>query len=603
MSEDLREVYNPPHIPDQSTLRDYQKECIDTIEKHSSGSHLIVLPTGAGKTYVFSHIPRHGRVLLLSHRDELVHQPQKYYDCTFGIEKAENHSNGEEVISASVQTLHRRLKNFDPYEFDMIITDEAHHAVADTYKKIYEYFKPRIHLGFTATPDRGDKKDLNKVFDDVIFYRDIRWGIKNGFLTDVNCIRVNVGYDLTKVKKTMGDFNQKQLNEALDNAEFPEAVAKTYEQYSVGQTLIFAANVKSANEISKLIPGSKVVTAETKNREDIINSFTNREFRCLINCMVFSEGTDMPLIETVIMARPTANQSLYCQAVGRGLRPHPGKKFLTLIDCVGASKLSLCTAPTLFGLNADLVPASRRDKISGMLSKMDVIINDAIDTPESWILNAEKIHLFEEENSLNLNNVNWTLLPDESLRCDIGNGKTVVVPASDALGKTKPYLIERKQSQEKVVGVMKEGDVQTCIDTIYTWLISKESGTRMIWDVNFIKNSWGERPITAKQLDFIKTLLRNVGRPFDKSILKITQQQATMIINRLKYEQENQNESHDSQNQKGTSNKNKYMVKCLMNNGQIENREFYASSEKQVYILAKAHKDVKKAIGKVQKVN
>ena len=126
---------------------------------------------------MFSHIPRHGRVLILSHRDELVHQPGKYYDCSFGVEQAKETSHGEEVVSASVQSLVRRLHRFDPEEFDMIITDEAHHATAATYQKIYEYFKPRIHIGFTATPDRHDKHDLHKIYEDILYMRDMKWGI------------------------------------------------------------------------------------------------------------------------------------------------------------------------------------------------------------------------------------------------------------------------------------------------------------------------------------------------------------------------------------------------------------------------------------------
>ena len=208
-------IYDPPHIPDQSMLRDYQKECISKIESCNGGSHLIVLPTGSGKTVVLSHIPRHGRVLLLSHRDELVHQPEKYYDCSFGVEQAKEHSNGEEVVSASVQSLIRRLNHFDPYDFDMIITDEAHHAVASSYRKIYDYFKPRIHLGFTATPDRADKNDLNQIYDDILYLKDMKWGIREGFLTDIDCYQIDVGYDLTQIKNQMGDYKLDALADEM----------------------------------------------------------------------------------------------------------------------------------------------------------------------------------------------------------------------------------------------------------------------------------------------------------------------------------------------------------------------------------------------------
>ena len=100
------------------TLRDYQQECVNIINSLDSGSYLVAVATGLGKTVIFSHIKRRGRMLILSHREELVWQPRKYFDCTFGVEQADNHSNGEEVVSASVQSLVRRLDSFSPDDFD-----------------------------------------------------------------------------------------------------------------------------------------------------------------------------------------------------------------------------------------------------------------------------------------------------------------------------------------------------------------------------------------------------------------------------------------------------------------------------------------------------
>lgn len=210
------EIFNPPHIPDTSTMREYQLECLKAIEDAGPGNHLCVLATGLGKTYIFSRIPRKGRVLILSHRDELVRQPEKYYDCDYGIEKANEHSNGEEVVSASVQTLVKRLKNFSPYDFDIIITDEAHHAVANSYKTIYNYFKPRVHIGFTATPNRFDKKGLKEIFSDIIYNKNLKYGIQNNYLSDIDCLQVDVGYDLRKVRKQMGDLNKQDLGKAME---------------------------------------------------------------------------------------------------------------------------------------------------------------------------------------------------------------------------------------------------------------------------------------------------------------------------------------------------------------------------------------------------
>ena len=131
-------------------LRPYQEEALASIP--DAGAFLICLFTGAGKTVIMSRIPRRGRMLILSHRDELVHQPEKYFECSFGVEQGAETSHGEEVVSASVQSLARRLNKFRPDDFDVLVCDEAHHSTSPTYRKIFEYFKPRLHLGFTATP-------------------------------------------------------------------------------------------------------------------------------------------------------------------------------------------------------------------------------------------------------------------------------------------------------------------------------------------------------------------------------------------------------------------------------------------------------------------
>ena len=298
-------------------LRDYQRECIKTIEAQAPGSYLCQMATGLGKTVTFANIPRQGRNLILSHREELVRQPMKYYDCSYGVERAGEHSHGEEVVSASVQTLVRRLEQFSPDAFDTIIVDEAHHAAANTYRKILDYFKPRLTLGFTATPNRGDKVRLDTVFSDIIFARDLRFGIQNGYLCDIYCMRVDIGYDLSAVHTRAGDYAPGELDEAMEGTA--DAIAEAYGKYAKGATLIFAVSVHHANEIAAKIPGAVVVTGETKDRAAIIERFTAGEIPCIVNCMVFTEGTDIPRVETVIIARPTQSDSLYmAEGLGEG---------------------------------------------------------------------------------------------------------------------------------------------------------------------------------------------------------------------------------------------------------------------------------------------
>lgn len=267
--------------------------------------------TVAHNTVTFANLPRHGeRMLILSHREELVEQPRKYFDCTYGVERAGSHADGEEVVSASVQSLVRRLERFSPHDFGLIICDEAHHAAANTYRKIFEYFQPLKLVGFTATPNRGDKIRLSDVFQKIIFQRDLRWGIQNKYLCDILCKRVDIGYDLRAVHTRNGDYAPGELDEAMEGTA--DAIAQTYREHAAGATLIFAVSVHQAEEIAGRIKGAVVVTGETKDRAAIIEAFTAGEIPCIVNCMVFTEGTDIPRVETVIVARPTQSESLYC---------------------------------------------------------------------------------------------------------------------------------------------------------------------------------------------------------------------------------------------------------------------------------------------------
>lgn len=270
-------------------LRDYQQEVLSIINRLEPGSYLIQMATGLGKTATFTNIKRKGKVLVLAHREELINQPVKYYDCPVGIEMADKHSNGEEVVIASIMTLIHRLDKFKSDEFDTIIIDEAHHAAAKSYKKIISYFKPRLLLGFTATSNRGDNVRLDDVFQKIIYQKDLRWAIENKYLTDINCLRVNIGYDISKVARRMGDFAVGELEEALNTDALNGAIAEAYKKYAKGATLIFATSVKHAQDIAKMIPGAVAVTADTKNRQELINKFTNREIPCLVNCMIFTE--------------------------------------------------------------------------------------------------------------------------------------------------------------------------------------------------------------------------------------------------------------------------------------------------------------------------
>ena len=187
-------------------LRDYQQEALARMQHYEGRAALLVLATGLGKTRIFTEFLRwevnenDHHCLILSHREELVHQPLTYLqDLTCGVELADKRANHEPIISASVQSLVSRLDKYNPREIDTIIVDEAHHAAAPTYRRILDYFQNAQIFGFSATPHRGDGVGLGCVFEDIIYDKDVLWAIKNNYLAPIKCRQVNLKYDMGKV--------------------------------------------------------------------------------------------------------------------------------------------------------------------------------------------------------------------------------------------------------------------------------------------------------------------------------------------------------------------------------------------------------------------
>ncbi len=497
------------------TLRPYQQECLDTIAQQPSGAYLCRLATGLGKTVIFTHLPRKGRMLILSHREELVHQPLRYFTCPTGVEQGSEHAPpGAEVVSASVQSLARRLNRYCPRDFDIIVVDEAHHAAAKSYRKVLDYFTPRLLLGFTATPNRSDRARLDDVFSEIIFDKDLRWGIKQGYLCDIDCKRVNIGYDLRGIRTTHGDYAPGELAQAMEGTA--DAIADAYRRLAHGATLIFAVSVAQCHEIAQRIPGAEVVTGETQDRAGIIARFTAGEIPCLVNCMVFTEGTDIPRVETVLIARPTQSDSLYTQMVGRGLRLYPGKAKLTLIDCVGVTgKASLCTAPSLLGIDLSDVPPARQKDVQGLLFTLPGKAERAADCPQSWIRNITTVNLWAAEQRYNTHEVNYFKMPDGSLVCGLKEGRRLRIPPPDDLGRVH----------------LPDGAVlpmQAALDGAYRTLCKEHEDERYIWDLAALRR-WGSKPASDKQM----ALLRRLCKGRYELPEELNKMQANAMLNRL----------------------------------------------------------------------
>lgn len=486
------------------TLRPYQQECVELINALEGGAHLVQMATGLGKTVTFSSIARRGRVLILSHRDELVRQPVRYYHCPVGIEKAQETSHGEEVVSASVQTLARpgRLERFEPGSFDAVITDEAHHALASSYRKIVDHLQPRLHLGFTATPRRGDDRGLSSVFEDIVFSRDLLWGIEHGYLVDIDCHRVEVSWDTQGVRRTKGDYAVRDLDRAVNTAITNAQVARAYEELHRGQTLVFASSVAHAYALAELI-GAQVIEGATpaEERRRILQAFMSRDVKAIVNCGVLTEGTDLPLVETVLLARPTQSAALYSQMVGRGLRLSPGKTVLRLIDCVGLSQdRQLCTAPSLVGMNEKDFPEGSAS-VDGLITGLRDRLIDEEDCLDGWVLRSRKVDVLWGSG------IAWVRGFD-GWRHVAGNGWSLTLAGPDDVDAYHARWWVRGEDGADERGSESFKTLRAAERWCGAWLAKTDGPSEQaaLWDAEKVSN-WAGQSATEKQMDYLRRLV------------------------------------------------------------------------------------------------
>jgi len=309
---------------------------------------LLVLPTGTGKTIVFSSITeeavkRGGRVLILAHRGELLEQAADKLEKSTGLrsalEKAESSCLGSwyRVAVGSVQSLQRpsRLERFAPDYFTNIIIDEAHHCLSDGYQRVLEHFKAARVLGVTATPDRGDMRNLGQYFETLAYEYTLVQAIRDGYLSPIKALTVPLRLDLSSVGVQNGDFKVGDLGTALD--PYLGAIAdEMLKNCADRKTVVFLPLVKTSQKFRDILNAkgfrAAEVNGESADRAEVLRDFEAGKYNVLCNSMLLTEGWDCPSVDCVIVLRPTKIRSLYSQMVGRGTRLHPGKDHLLLLD-------------------------------------------------------------------------------------------------------------------------------------------------------------------------------------------------------------------------------------------------------------------------------
>ncbi|MFM1525244.1 MULTISPECIES: DEAD/DEAH box helicase [Helcococcus] len=392
-------------------LRPYQEEAKKAVlNEWDSGRDktLLVLPTGCGKTVVFSKIveervKKGDKVLILAHRGELLEQASDKLEKVTGLKTSTEKANETSldkffrVTVGSIQTLMRdkRLNKFSKNHFGTIIVDEAHHVLSDSYQKVLNYFNESKILGVTATPDRGDMKNLGEFFESLAYEYTLPKAIKEGYLTKLKALTIPINIDLSNVAQQSGDYKLSDIGSTLD--PFLEQISK--EMWSVAKDKkivvflpLIETSKKMVNFLNNVGFNAVEVNGDSENREEILKDFEDGKYNVLCNSMLLTEGWDCPSVDCVVVLRPTKVRSLYTQMVGRGTRLFPGKEYLLILDFLWhTEKHSLCRPSHLITTNEEVQ------------KKMDVKIeqspNEIIDIEDLEKLATEEV-LQDRENSL-----------------------------------------------------------------------------------------------------------------------------------------------------------------------------------------------------------
>lgn len=355
--------------------RPYQAEAIDSAFREFEGgkeSTLCVMATGTGKTIVaggFAHRAKHKhhrRVMFLAHYDMLLYQAQNAfhrYGLSTSVEMADQdaqdyYGDKSDVVLGSIATLRGpRLKSWNPREFGALITDECHHGRADSYVNIFKHFKGYWHLGLTATPDRGDGKNLGAIYESIAFDYNMRRAVRDGYLVPVFEVKCYCDVDLKNVKTTGGDFNPGDLEERISpHVEQLCDIAIT--EMGSRKTVVFTPDVGSAQLASDCfnhkgrksawIAGAPRMSKE--EQKEILSQYANGELDVICCNKKLTEGWDDPPTSCVVIMNPTQKRSLFAQMVGRGTRLDHGKEDCLIVNFAWQTTngMELCTVIDLF---------------------------------------------------------------------------------------------------------------------------------------------------------------------------------------------------------------------------------------------------------------
>ena len=582
------------------TLYPYQREAIDSVAKaRAAGMNrlLLKMPTGTGKTVTFAAMLAHphfadlmtsGRaptMLVIAHREELLDQAVDKISranprAMVSIEQGSRGANAySDVVVASIQTLaamkFRRLKLLmRRHNFRIVIVDEAHHAAAPTYRTVLAHLgflpledvsdetnddqasevdvakmtaalaawdqrapKDQLLVGVTATPNRSDAIGLGCVFQSIAFSYALRNAIEDGWLVPITPWVVETNASLDEVRLNRGDFNQRELADAVNNDQRNRLAVSAWEEYAADRsTIAFTVDVAHAHALAKTFTEAGVraaaVSGETprEERRRILDDFQEGKLQVVTNCMVLTEGTDLPRASCILHAKPTKSATLYEQMTGRGLRLFPGKTDCVVIDLVDiARRHSLQAAPVLYGLPPNLNPKGKP------LQKLATEIDEFLEAHPGWNISTQGRVTLEQlqahARTFDIwkipdlgdfgigRTLRWMKISDDEFRLQYpwADGSEVISVAPDLLGHFAVSLTMRPHDGSPVRQRTLVTDAPTAVAAAAlaeAFVLQQRNSVVRLRSMDESIAGWRSRPASPKQL----ALLARLHVPFKPGI-------------------------------------------------------------------------------------
>ncbi|KAL8847499.1 MAG: hypothetical protein Q9221_007454 [Calogaya cf. arnoldii] len=590
---------SPPSSP-AVRLRTYQEECIQSVLSYLRKGHRrlgISLATGSGKTIIFTQLidrvepSQNGanRTLILAHRRELVEQAARhctiaYPEKSIEIEMGNLHASGSaDITVASVRSLTSgdRISKFDPARYKLVLVDEAHHIVASGYMDTLRHFglvgsaemahTPAL-VGVSATMSRLDGIRLSDAIDHIVYHKDYIDMIQENWLSNVIFTTVQSNADLSRVRKGPGgDFQTGALSEAMNNAETNEITVRAWLSRAADRksTLVFCVDLAHLTALTAVFRAHNVdarfITGETPKhiRGERLEAFKNQQYPVLLNCGVFTEGTDIPNIDCILLARPTRSRNLLVQMIGRGMRLYPGKVNCHIIDMVASLDVGIVSTPTLFGLSPDeLVKEADANELRSLQDRKELealreqkVQEDATaDPPHGLAAKSQRRLTFTDYDSVydliddtsgdrhvrGISALSWVVVGENRYILSGQNGEYLTIQKSPACGSS-PELIEVWYTQKIAEEAYQPGKSpfmrprlvaksETLSDAVHA--ADTLATRRFAWQFVQHAQAWRKKPASEGQLMFL-----NKYRDTDDQLTadQISKGKAGDMITKLKF--------------------------------------------------------------------